>query len=257
MVVDFDITVQRVVAANRLYNYASEVQVHQKHRKRWAVVLKNTGATYYTVNGRQILSDSHHPVLLPLGCGYSWKCVESGECLLIEFDAPAGNREIISFEVADSSFIVREFHALQRLLASDAPAAALEAKYRLYGLLLQLAKTADYVPKEKKDRLQPAVQYILENYHDPAVTNDLLAALCGMSTVYFRKSFETAYGLPPIRYLNNYRMQKAKDLLSSDYGTITQVAESTGYSSVYHFSKMFKLYTGMSPSRFAKSAKKD
>lgn len=255
MVVDFDITVLRVVAANRVYNYASDNAVQRSNRKRWAVALKNTGTTYYTVNGREILSDSHHPVLLPGGSSYSWKCVEPGECLLIEFDGQLKGKEPISFEVADSGFIVREFHALQRLLNADAPWAALEARHRLYGVLLQLAKTADYVPREKKDQLRPAVQHILTHYHDPELTNDYLAGLCGMSTVYFRKSFENAYGLPPIRYLHNYRMQKARDLLSSDYGTITQVAESTGYSSVYHFSKMFKLYTGTSPTQYSKAHK--
>ena len=256
MVVDSDITVQRVYAANRVYNNASETQVHQKNRKRWAVVLKNTGTTWYTVGDRELLSDKRHPVILPMGCAYSWKCVDGGECLLMEFDAPEQDREIRTFEVADSGFIVRTFYELQRLLASDAPSAALEAKYKLYGLLVQLFKSTDYVPREKRDRLQPAVQYILGHYHDLTVTNDQLAALCGMSTVYFRKCFETAYGVPPIRYLHNYRMQKAKDLLGSDYGTISQVARSTGYSSVYHFSKMFKLYTGLSPTQYVKASRK-
>ena len=257
MVVNFDITVQRVHAANLLYNNASENVVHQKNRKRWAVVLKNTGATYYTVDGRQILSDKNHPVILPKGCCYSWKCVESGVCLMIDFDAPEECRELLPFEVADNNFIVREFHALQRLLASETPSAALEAKYRLYGLLLQLFKSTDYVPREKKNQLQPAVQYMLEHYHDVTVTNDQLAALCDISTVYFRKCFENAYGVSPIRYLHNYRMQKAKDLLGSDYGTISQVAQSTGYSSVYHFSKMFKCYTGLSPTQYVKMSRKN
>ena len=253
---DYDITVQRVTAANRLYNYASDIAVHQKNRKRWAVVLKNTGATYYTVGGRQVLSDRNHPVILPCGCDYSWKCVAEGECLLIEFDGPKNCKDIFSFEVADSGFMVREFYQLQRLLTSDAPTAALEAKHRVYGLILQLLKTVDYVPKEKKQLLQPAVQYMLEHYHDQSITNDYLAALCSISTVYFRKSFENAYGVPPIRYLHNYRIQKAKDLLGSDYGTISQVAESTGYSSVYHFSKMFKQHTGQSPSEYVKRVKR-
>lgn len=256
MVVDFDITVRRVFAANRLYNYASENEIYQKNRKRWAVALKNTGVTYYRVNGRQIRSDKNHPVILPGGSNYSWKCVEEGECLLIDFDAPERSAQLYSFEVADSSFIVREFYAIQRLLAADAPTAMLEAKHRLYGVLVQLIKTTEYVPKEKKDQLQPAVRYMLTHYDDPDVTNERLAQLCGISTVYFRKSFEKAYGLSPIRYLHQYRMQKAKDLLLSDYGTITQVAESTGYTSVYHFSKMFRKYTGMSPTDFIKTGRR-
>lgn len=256
MVVDFDIAVHRVVAANRLYNYASENVVHQKNRKRWAIALKKTGVTYYRAEGREILSDARHPVILPRGCSYSWKCVESGQCLLIEFDGPVQSGGIISFEVADSGFMAREFEAIQRTLAADTPSAQLEAKYRLYGLLLQLAKTMDYVPKEKKQLLDPAVQYIQSHYHDPDITNDLLAGLCGISTVYFRKSFENTYGAPPIRYLHHYRIQKAKDLLGSDYGTVTQVAESIGYRSVYHFSKMFKQYTGMSPTQYMKKSER-
>ena len=83
-----------------------------------------------------------------------------------------------------------------------------------------------------------------------------LAALCGISTVYFRKTFETVFGVSPIRYLHDLRIGKAKAILSGDYDSIRQVAESTGYSSVYHFSKMFKLYTGQSPSTYAKSIRK-
>ena len=36
---------------------------------------------------------------------------------------------------------------------------------------------------------------IAERYYDSTVTNTTLAALCGISTVYFRKVFETVYGM--------------------------------------------------------------
>jgi len=94
---DFEITVFKVVSANRLYNYISESTVRCKGRKRWAVALKSGGATYYTVDGVQILSDRFHPVILPKGSVYSWRCVEAGECLLIEFEADREDRHIHSF----------------------------------------------------------------------------------------------------------------------------------------------------------------
>jgi AraC-like DNA-binding protein len=62
--------------------------------------------------------------------------------------------------------------------------------------------------------------------------------------------------MPPIRYLHDYRVQRAKDILSSDYDSVTQVAESVGYNSVYHFSKMFRLYTGISPTEYAKASRR-
>ena len=255
---DFNLTVLKVVAANRFYNTPSAGLVHCRDRKRWAVVLKRSGKTYYTAGGRQILSDSLHPVILPKGCVYSWRCVEQGECLLIEFDALQEHEQLLSFTVTDSSFIVNTFLKIQKNLPVLTAEAKLENIHRLYGLLLQLIKTApkEYVPREKQQLLRPAMDYIAENYYLPDITNDRLAQLCGISTVYFRKSFETVFGVSPIRYVHDVRIGKAKDLLFSDYGSIRQVAESVGYNSLYHFSKMFKHYTGLSPTQYARQSRK-
>lgn len=252
------ITVLKVVATNRLYNTPAVGIVQQRNRSRWAVALKTTGRTYYTQSGEKILSDSLHPVILPKGSTYSWQCVEAGECLLIEFEALGSWDGVASFGVADSSFIINEFLKIQKLLPLNTPEASMECIHRLYGILLQLLKTAsrEYISKEKQQLLKPALDHIAENYYRPEITNDSLAALCGVSTVYFRKCFDSLCGVSPIRFLHNYRIQKAKDLLSSDYGSISQVAESVGYSSIYHFSKMFKVYTGLSPTQFVKISRK-
>lgn len=254
---DFDITVLKVVSANRLNNAVTEAPLHRCCRPRWAVALKRTGRTWYTVNGQEILSDRQHPVILPKGSSYSWRCVEPGECLLIEFDAVQAHEDIFSFSVADGGFLESGFLEIQKKLPNPVPEARLEIIHRLYGLLLQLVKSAakDYAPKAKQQLIQPALDHISEGYFDPDITNESLARLCGISTVYFRKCFEGVCGVPPIRYLHEFRTGKAKDVLSSDYGSISQVAESVGYRSVYHFSKMFKIYTGLSPTEYAKTSR--
>ena len=45
-------------------------------------------------------------------------------------------------------------------------------------------------------------------------------------------------------------MEKAIEMLDSDYGTITNLAESLGYQNVYHFSSAFKKYYGLSPLQY-------
>jgi ABC-type lipoprotein export system ATPase subunit len=50
-------------------------------------------------------------------------------------------------------------------------------------------------------------------------------------------------------------LEKAKAILKSDYDTIEQVALSVGYNSIYHFSRMFKQYTGINPSEYAKASR--
>lgn len=247
---ELELTVLKVVAANRLYNTVTESPILRRSRPRWAAVLKRTGRTVYETNGKQVLSDKHHMVLLPRGCRYAWRCEEPGECLLIEFDAPQLGDEVLSFPVKDSGFFEKGFWDIQRLIHTPTAEARMMCMYRLYGLLVQMMKP-QYVPKERQLLVQPALDYMAEHYFDPAITNDSLARLCGVSTVHFRKRFEAVCGMPPIRYLHSLRIQKAKDLLASDFDSISRVAESVGYSSVFHFSKMFKHYTGQSPTEYA------
>lgn len=117
------------------------------------------------------------------------------------------------------------------------------------------AEKAEYLPSKKANALNPATEYIMGNYFDSEITNESLSRLCNMSTVYFRKRFSSVYGISPIKYLHNYRTEKAMAILQSDFESIGQVAQSVGYNSIYHFSKMFKLYTGKSPSEYAKQNK--
>ncbi len=253
-----DITVTNVISVYRLLRSPVGVTTYRHNRERWAVLLKLGGKTYYNVDGKEILSDRLHPVILPKGCSYSWTCTEPGECITIEFDALTSGTEVLSFEIADNSFVVNSFSKIEKTLHAGYRGGALECKALLYGILLSLAKSVgrEYMPKDKGRLVLPATEYISQNYYDSGITNDSLASLCGISTVYFRKIFETLYGVSPIKYLHNFRLQKAKDILRSDYESIDQIAQSVGYNSIYHFSKMFKAYTGMSPTEYAKASRK-
>lgn len=253
-----NITIIEIISAVRLLNSPVGVSNDRHNRECWGLALKTGGKTIYTVDGQQILSDAQHPVLLPKGGNYTWKCIEPGECLIIDFDAVETGGEVMHFEVPDVSQILNAFARIERKMSLQKPNYRVQCMHLLYGILVSLAKSVkrEYVSKDKYGILQPAINYIAENYYNCNITNDVLAKLCGISTVYFRKTFETVYGTSPIKYLHNFRIGKAKAMLLSDYGSVNQVAESTGYSSIYHFSKMFRHYTGQSPSEFAKTRNK-
>lgn len=252
------LTITRVVSAHRLQKSPVGITIRRVNRERWAIALKLSGKTYYTVNGKEILSDSLHPILLSKGCTYSWKCVEPGECIIIEFDAPQQENNLLSFKLVDNTPITAAFTKIEKLINMRTPDHDIECIYLLYGILMVLLKTlkTDYVPKDKQTIIRPAIQYISLHYQNAEITNDLLAEQCGISTIYFRKIFVSVYGISPIRYLHNFRIAKAKAILQSDYESIEQIAESVGYSSIYHFSKMFKQYTGVSPTEYAKATRK-
>ncbi len=260
MFVDFgsNLTPTSVISSYRLLSSPVGVVTRQKHRVCWGLVLKAGGTTYYNQNGVKILSDKNHIVLLPKGAMYEWTCTEPGECIVIDFDAVEEDEKIRCVEVMDNTPFWEVFTKMEHLSDAEDTVSALERMQLIYGLLAFLSKTEHrkYIPRDKRHLLSPAINYMMENYANSTIQNDDLAALCGMSTVYFRKTFEEVYSSPPIRYLHRLRMQKAKAILTGDYDSISQVAESTGYSSVYHFSKMFRLYTGESPSEYAKRSRK-
>lgn len=82
-----------------------------------------------------------------------------------------------------------------------------------------------YITSDKRTYLAPAIDYIAKNF-TRRIRNDDMAKAAGISTVYFRKLFTAAYGISPAAYLQNLRINKAKDMLKSDYGSITDIALS-------------------------------
>lgn len=253
-----NLAINKVLSANRLLNSPVGITTHRNDREGWAIVLKIKGKTIYTVGNKKVLSDNLHPVILPKGCSYSWKCIEPGECIIIEFEAENTETTFSSFEIKDNSLLINNFSKIEKSLSTKKKCFRLECNYYLYEILLFLLKSAnqEHQHPKKYSALKPAIKYITENYSDSNITNELLAELCGMSTVNFRKIFVSVYRTSPIKYLHNFRIEKAKAILRSDFETIEQVALSVGYNSIYHFSKMFKIYTSFNPSEYAKASRK-
>ena len=57
-------------------------RIKRKNRPNWALVLKYEGETVYVANGKRILSDANHLVLLPMGCSYDWCCTASERAMI-------------------------------------------------------------------------------------------------------------------------------------------------------------------------------
>jgi two-component system response regulator YesN len=59
--------------------------------------------------------------------------------------------------------------------------------------------------------------------------------------------------MSPITYKNRFRIEKAKQMLLYGVTDISNIAEKLGFDSAYSFSKIFKMYAGITPSDFAKN----
>ena len=93
--------------------------------------------------------------------------------------------------------------------------------------------------KENTDLLDNVARYIRENYYNDIKLNDL-ANIVHLSPVYFCSVFKAKYGVPPMQYLQNIRLENAKKLLIYSNNSITMVSEKVGFQSVNYFSRFFK-----------------
>ena len=76
---------------------------------------------------------------------------------------------------------------------------------------------------------------------------DRLAAEVAMSRSAFARRFNDLVGMTPIRYLTEWRMQEARDLLENTNTSIAEIAERSGYQSEVAFRKAFKNVVGHTP----------
>lgn len=68
-----------------------------------------------------------------------------------------------------------------------------------------------------------------------------------LSVDYIRHEFKKHYGVSPIQYLINKRIEYAKHLLNTSNVSIKQIAYLCGFENEYYFSRIFKKIVGLSP----------
>lgn len=96
------------------------------------------------------------------------------------------------------------------------------------------------------------IAFILEAFAEEITLEDL-AREAGMSRFNFCRRFHKECGLPPMRWLWNFRTQLAAEFILLDpRWSLTDIAFSCGFTSSAHFSRSFKAAFGKSPSQFKK-----
>ncbi len=246
-----NLIVERVYAAATLFSDTG-AKAKRRDRPYWGLLLKYEGETVYESDGKTVLSNARNMVILPRGCHYEWRCVQGGHYVIIEFQAQATYPNPIGIPIAGAEHVLRAFKALETKRLGKKPLTEMESIRDVYSILLELIELVQRgVPSQKAQKLAPAMEHIARNFHRE-VRNDELAALCGFSTVYFRKLFHEVYGVSPIAYCRSLRIRRAQEMLRSDFTAITEVALALGYPNIYDFSRDFKRHTGVSPTEYAK-----
>lgn len=97
--------------------------------------------------------------------------------------------------------------------------------------------------------LRKAVDFLYEHYMEPVTLNEV-AEYTFVSTSYISRMFKKCLGKNFVDFLNEIRIQKAKELLKDVRYKTYEVAEMVGIPDAHYFSRLFKRYEGVTPTEY-------
>lgn len=216
-----------------------------ENRKCYGLSLCMNGQITYTQNGRDFVSDPGKAIVLPMGQSYEIRGDKTGFFPVINFycrDFLCDEIQVIDLHHQEQ--LLKDYEQLQKLYLFQKNRAKIFSVF--YEMLHKIS--ASNTPKE----LEPALKMIDREYHSAELNNALLAQVCNISEVYFRKLFVKYFQTSPKRFVTELRMQKAKQLLMEGSMKISAISEACGFANVYHFCRLFKQYVGVTPSEYRK-----
>ena len=112
------------------------------------------------------------------------------------------------------------------------------------------------VLREKKassryeDVVSEVIHYIEDNYAQEELSLNLLASHVNFSPNHLSMIFSQQTGQTLIRYLTDYRMNRAKELLRCSSKKSSVISMEVGYKDPHYFSYLFKKTQGMTPTQY-------
>ncbi|MFQ9031383.1 MAG: response regulator [Waltera sp.] len=100
------------------------------------------------------------------------------------------------------------------------------------------------------DVVEQVMKYIEENYAEEELSLNLLASHVNFSPNHLSMIFSQQTGMSFIKYLTDYRMNKAKELLRCTGKRSSLISQEVGYKDPHYFSYLFKKTQGMTPTQY-------
>jgi AraC-like DNA-binding protein len=178
---------------------------------------------------------------------------------------PAGTRHSLRSAACNELVVELAPNLLERSFGGQPVALELETKERIQDsriqhlmyALLEGVRTGCPTGSEITSRpvMPPARLNRVLAYIDEKADENLrladLAKAAGMSTFHFAKLFKQSTGQSPHQYLLARRMEAAKRLLRQEEAvSVLEVSARTGFVDQRHFTKVFRRFTGFTPTAY-------
>ena len=161
---------------------------------------------------------------------------------------------------ADEPQVRALFEAFGTLCKSNDLTDRLKVKAIILNLLAEYIRLAGRQAEIFSDRqdedMRNVLSYINENFRRNLTTEEL-AAVCHLHPTHFIRAFKLKTAQTPHQYINDIRMEYARQLLDRSDRSIVEIAEDAGFYDPAHFSRAFKRHFAMTPTQYRNALPND
>mgnify|MGYP001029682921 CR=1 FL=1 len=118
--------------------------------------------------------------------------------------------------------------------------------------IIEVVHNSIHIREENMTIVEKVKRYIAESIHDQHLSREDIANHVFLNPDYLTRVFKKETGMSISDYLQQTRIEYAKELLLNTDQSVSEVANASGYSNLSYFSSIFKKFTGSSPGEYRK-----
>lgn len=240
--------IQRKGDTNPLLIYILDGQFHLDYENR----------QYKATKGDILLIDCHkpHTYYSDPNCNFLFFHFAGSDSIRITNHLITQNRGAL-FRLETNQTISQIMYELITKLYYEQPVSDIELSIIVYNCLCLIQSINEIIPvhtSETSNIISNSIYYIRNNIGKRLTIQDL-AEQANLSIYYFSHLFKKETGVPPIEYVAQMKVNIAKTMLKTTQSTISEIADSLGYSSSSSFINAFTSRVGTSPLKFRNTIK--
>jgi DNA-binding response OmpR family regulator len=152
--------------------------------------------------------------------------------------------KIEGLQLGADDYIMKPFSAEELLVRSE----NLITKHQKMLKKGLIAVNEDNIIPKNERLIRDIIQFIEEHLSDYNLSVDMIAKHLGISKSTIQRKIKISVNKNLNQLIREYRLEKARKMIERNAGTLSDIAQTTGFNSLSYFSYSYKKYYGLAPS---------